>query len=445
MTKYRVVIRTTAARRDAATAVLLGQLLERSGCAVLVTSTRDFENTLRLWKPHSVVVNTLNLAARARELCPASTVVFVDAEGFLPPGFTIAEWWSENLETLQQLDLALVWGARVVEECRQALAAEQVRKIKAVGNLKLDFVRFRPREQRTENSERDSIGVVCRFGTINQYEGIPPIRTIPNKSAGNNVERVVVEVYGFDAVVSAIHTILEKTRYRVSIRPHPLEQVESYERYVIPMYFDAYRDRIEVDTSLEFCAWAIKQKALVSPTSSTFLEAYLLGIPVINLDHIAGVDRFMRDYAPVTSEWQQASPTPKDVEALAEIVTGTLAPPPPNDDIQRQLAEYCDWENGGSACMRAAAEILSLLEATSFSGQFHWPRWLVDLRDNISFRRSCRRNPLHHNFNYRRGYHQMPAHLDAMVDRIMADDHLGTGSGGDLPPTPEAKTAVAGD
>lgn len=444
MKKYRVVIRTTAARRDAATAALLGQLLEEMGCAVLVTSTRDFDITMTLWRPHVVVLSVMGRAARARELSPASAVVYIDAEGFLAPGFTIAEWWAENLELLQQFDLALVWGERVVEECREALPAEQARKIKAVGNPKLDFVRYLPADLQKPQSERDSIGVVCRFGTINQYEGVPPIRTIPNKIYGNNAERVVVEVHGFDAVVSAIHTILRNTHYRISIRPHPFEQVESYERHVIPLHFDAYRDRIEVDTSLEFCAWASKQKALVSPTSSSFLEAYLLGIPIVNLDRIAGTDRFMRDYSSVTSEWQQASTTPKNVDELAEIVTGDLAPPPPNDDIERQLSEYCDWDNGGSACMRAAVEILSFLEATRFPGQFHWPRWLVDLRDNISFRRALRRNPLHHNFNYRRGYHRLPAHFDAMVDRIMADDHPGTRSGSSPPLTREEAAAAAG-
>ena len=38
-----------------------------------------------------------------------------------------------------------------------------------------------------------------------------------------------------------------------------------------------------------FSYWASKQKVVISPTSNAITECYLLGIPVINIDKIAGV------------------------------------------------------------------------------------------------------------------------------------------------------------
>lgn len=440
MTKYRVVIRTTAARRDAAPAVLLAKLLERMGCRVMVTSTRDFAKSLIHWKPHVAVINSPNRGPETAKLAPQSRIVFFDAEGFLPSGFTLTELWERNPENLAALDLVLVWGRKVLEQCAERVPKDELSKFHVVGNPKLDFVRYLP-EKLKKTKGNKSLGVIGRFSTINQYEGVPIVRTLPNPG---NIDRIINECRSFNGLYYAIEAILEKTDYKISIRPHPNEQIESYTQYVIPRFGKEHEHRFEIDSSIDFVQWAVRQDALISPTSTSFLEAYLLRIPVINVDKIAGTNEFYQAYATVSAEWQGGGICPASLEELTAVLNRGVPAPGRNHAIEKQLAEYCDWQSGGSASLRAAQQIIALLETATFPRRLHRPYWLVDLRDEVSFRRYSRRNPLHHNFSYRRGFHEIPAHFDAMVDRIMADDRLGAPSGSSPPLTREEAAAAAG-
>ena len=87
--------------------------------------------------------------------------------------------------------------------------------------------------------------------------------------------------------------------------------------------------------------------------------------------------------------------------------------------INKQLEDYCAWNLPGSASFRAAKEIFQHLKNSSPPNHCHAPRALLSLRDEISFRRAMRRNPLHHNFNYREGFHKLPDYYDGMIDTMM--------------------------
>ena len=63
---------------------------------------------------------------------------------------------------------------------------------------------------------------------INDHQGVPTIRTISNKG---NLERIIHQCEAFVSSFDCIKEVLEKTNYNVSIRPHPLEQIESYIKY----------------------------------------------------------------------------------------------------------------------------------------------------------------------------------------------------------------------
>ena len=414
MSRPRVEIRAFTCRRDVAPAALLARLLERKGCDVMITCVRDFMRTLELWKPEVAVFSTPGKAVAIKAASPGTSTAFLDGEGFQPADGSRGLWWSRNPEQFRATDLALVWGRRVLDEVREARPEADLANVHVVGNPSYDLVRFLP-ESVAHDPAAPTVGVVARFHTINDQLGISPVRTLPNPG---NLERVIVQCQAFVGVVSCVRALLEKTPFTVSIRPHPLEQVESYHASK-SLWFGEHAARVEIDDSLAFADWAVRQRALISPTSTTLIEAYLLGVAVINTDAVAGTEQFNREYAEVAAAWQSAGAAPRDLGHLADLVT-TPRRAAADPAIEHQLDGYCDFGDPRPACLRAAEHIAALAHATPRPRGMRWPAWAVDAADGLAFRRAMGRNPLHANMNYRRGYHRLPEHLDAIERNILA-------------------------
>lgn len=415
MYKPRIAIRAFTCRRDVASATLLAHLLEVEGCDVLVTSTRDFEATLRLWKPHVAVVNTPGQARRVKTVAPEVQVAFLDGEGFLPDESSHALQFSRDIELFRAMDLVLLWGGRVRNEIVEALPSEKQDHIHLVGHPAYDLIRFRPETARYD-SESTSIGVVMRFNSINYAEGTSLIRTLANPG---NLERIGVQCQAFVGLVNCIRALLQETDFRISIRPHPLEQIDSYQAYKARWFGSELAGRVEIDDSLSFPYWAVRQRAILSPTSTSLIEAYLLKVPVVNVDALCGTDEYNRDYAEMSHDWQAAGLSPQTIPDLMELLQKKLPEVTPNSAIERQLVEYCDFDKDRSAALMAAQHIVRHARQSVPPRGARLPTFIVDLMDRIRFYKACRRNPLHSNMNYRRGYHALPADLDEIVQNIL--------------------------
>ena len=104
----------------------------------------------------------------------------------------------------------------------------------------------------------------------------------------------------------AITLILEKTDHNISIRPHPHESTNFYYRYFLPT-FSKFKDRIEIDENLFIPEWIANQKYIVSTTSTTFVESYVMKTPTISLDYISNIHNWYKDYSKFSSEWVDAA------------------------------------------------------------------------------------------------------------------------------------------
>jgi len=416
--KYRVVIRAFTARRDVAKAALLAKVLERQGCEVIIACVRNMNWILKTWKPHAVIINAAGKAQVVKKLVPNALLVFIDAEGARPIERSITKWWVEHPDQFEALDLALIWSDATMDAFRILAPDMDVGKVHVVGDPRIDLIHYLPNDLKT-SEHSTSIGFVTKFSSINHHGGIPPIRSLLRE---HELDQVIHSCRMFQTFVRAIEAILEQTDLTISIRPYPNEALESYEELVKPFFGIENRDRIEIDTSLDFASWAARQKALLAETSTTFIEAYLLGVPVVNLECIAESDEFYRSFGSNSTDIQQAAIMPKDLNELCTLLKGSLEKPRRNDDIEKLMTDYYASSNERPVCLQVAEHVMELLKENAFSAALHWPRILVELRDEISFRRARRNNRLHGNFNYKKGFHTFPMHLDRMVNDILKQE-----------------------
>ena len=77
------------------------------GSKVIVSSLRQFETAIKLWKPHAVIVNVQGVSVRVKELMKDTFVILVPGEGGEIGTNSIAQIWKTlPSEFLNTTDLA---------------------------------------------------------------------------------------------------------------------------------------------------------------------------------------------------------------------------------------------------------------------------------------------------------------------------------------------------
>ena len=186
-------------------------------------------------------------------------------------------------------------------------------------------------------------------------------------------------------------------------------------------------DRIEIDTTYDFCAWAAKLKAIVGPSTSSILEAYVLRIPTINIEAMAGVGNTYEErpeaFANLTVA-QSNSYVPKMHNELIDLVRSDLLPKPRNPEIDEMLRAVHNWYAHDSATTIISDEIVRLIRARRRKTGFHAPKAFVYAEDNVRFARGWIKNRLITNFSFQYGYHRVPPYYEDIVSNINAGRRL---------------------
>ena len=183
-----------------------------------------------------------------------------------------------------------------------------------------------------------------RFSTVNHHEGRPSLVNTQDKSM---LEYAMISLKAYHTMHKAITLILEKTDHNISIRPHPHESTNFYYRYFLPT-FSKFKDRIEIDENLFIPEWIANQKYIVSTTSTTFVESYVMKTPTISLDYISNIHNWYNDYSKETSEWVNGAILPKSFNALIKLINKKLVVKV-DKKIEKQLIRTCDFNKDSSA------------------------------------------------------------------------------------------------
>ena len=412
----RIIIRAHTARRDTASSVLVARALQRAGFEVFVCSVRNLHWVVKYWKPHVIIVQTTGAAAQARELDREARIVFLDAEGIQPEDNSWATFWSKNPDYYDVLDRALLWGPHLVEEMSRLMGNQDLSKVRVVGSPKFDLLGY-VRDNLMPETPSLSVGIVGRYPSINNHEGRPTIRGLHSKS---NVEFTVSSCHAYHVQHQIMRRLLDETEYSISLRPHPLENIDNYHRYVIPSLGKQHAHRLSIDDRLDVAEWMSEQRALVSPTSTSYIEAFQLGVPFIIVDGISGMYEYNAGYADVCREWLESAFVPKTLEAAINLIIEAPTLDTSSPIMDNQLAQHCGLPSTEPATSRIVNAIVELLDEqpASLRKGLAAPERLLRLVDEFAFRRAMRRNPMHANFHYKKGFHQPPTYIDAVLDQV---------------------------
>jgi surface carbohydrate biosynthesis protein len=417
MGKFRVVIRAFTLRRDMSSAILVKRQLERMGCTVFLASSRNYYPVIKRWRPHAVILNVESVLPRTRKLLPDSIIALWHGEGGDPLETSEAMTLSRNPGMLEMIDGIFTFGAQNSRFFEDLFPGTK-RKWMAAGSPRLELAKFNPDLIKLRRDSR-SIGMPTRFSNINQCEGYPVFRTLDNP---DSEWEIIHQAKSYATMVRVVERILADTDLTVSIRPHPTENPYSYR-------FLQRRspERIEIDTSYDFSAWAARQKAIVGPSTNSILEAYVLRVPTVNIEALAGVgDTFETQGAAFDNLVlaQGSAYVPRDVDELIDMVRGELKAKPRDAGIDDLLRNVHNWYSEQSGTKIIAERTVELIRERGVRPGPHLPKSIIHGEDGLRFAKGWFRNRLITNFSFQYGYHNIPDYYTQLVANIEAGRRL---------------------
>ena len=126
--KKRIIIHIPLIRRDTGISMLMKAVFERSNnYKVILCSASTLKRSIKLWRPHLVIVGSLGVAKSIREDSYGAKIFFYESEGFhinknkeiKDGGYT--HLFENDPDMINNIDLFLVWGKGLKKELEKVL------------------------------------------------------------------------------------------------------------------------------------------------------------------------------------------------------------------------------------------------------------------------------------------------------------------------------------
>lgn len=407
----RVLILPHTCRRDSGAGLVLKGFLEKMNHKAQVTSIINYQKWLKYWNPDFLVIFTPGKAKKIKSLRKNIKIIFVDGEAFQLTTDHRAKLFLEDKEEFDSLDMILVGSELIKKEFGER--GLDISKIHVVGDTRFDIVKYFMR--RKEKSKRKDIGFSGSFPKINQHQGDPVIK---NLFMDRKLKYAVASLYEFNLFFKALIYILKNTDYNISLRPHPNESSENYEKFIIGKIEKKFQKRLSIDTSLDYAIWASSLKCIVSSSSTSIIQATLVGTPVLNLSKMAGQQDYWNNHSSSMKNCNETSTMLKDFEDLKKKMDKAKPVNFINKKLMIQLKKFCDWDNNEYASYRIA-ELISNFSKSIDKNVLRLPTIFIKKMEHYFFKKAMKKNTLIQNFNYCEFYHKNSSEFLSLVNERM--------------------------
>lgn len=425
---YRVVLHAMTLNRDAPMMIILSRLLESMGCNVIVTSVRNYMAVIKYWRPHAILYGTLSKSKAIIRQWDKAKLFYCAGEGGESKEFMDENFYLDNEDIFERTLKIFVWGNKtkeyLAEKCHDKGMLDMERKILngdkviANGHPRLDLMHFMP----SVSTKNKTIGINTNLNRLNAFDGRSTLHYLIQND--ENFFWVRSELREAEVIIKTIEYIVRETPFNVSIRPYPNENKYMYKNTKIDLdKFPRkhFNGRVEIDDTLDYSSWISNQLLVISRVSTTITEAYQFNIPVIFIDRLAGNYDFFRNRSEIERLLVDTAYQPSTMDELCTAINNPESIPIKPDRLKELWSDYYGMDKPGSALKRIAKTIVSELDKGRHFCSPLLPKPVLRLYDEIIFRRVCWKNRFHTNFNFKEGYHDIPAHYTDIVRNILAD------------------------
>lgn len=379
MSKIRVLVHCDDRRRDAMTIGALGLLLQARGYHVLISNRTNLRAYARLFAPHILVLSHSCIvfsSEELRQIAKKARIVVVPTEGAMFTRTNVVRAFAgappqANAETRRaytaHVTRVLMWG----DAMRRAVLEDGIyhdAQVAVVGNPRFDVYRTGAFAAiRSQHNHSDTVGVVSSSPVANPFDQRNPIayldviRQDEDKKfpAGKRIEDFLWYVYGgLRAQFELIHGLAQRNTVRVSLRPHPYEYARNYD------FFPEKAPHVSVaDNTEPFYKWLARMRVIVTVSSTTVVEGFVTGTPVITLESVLGpslddhLPGFTDHRLPLLRYCHRPATTEEAVDMAHRACKGELSSASVAGELAHWLRDYYDWPANEPTLLRIVAHV----------------------------------------------------------------------------------------
>ena len=335
-----ILIHIDSIRREYLSSWLLAEKFKEKGYNVLLSSRHSTGRLLKLFTP-SVFISTHAFTIKFKNLYrlkKRGTKIYINEVEGIDNEYGVSTTYPE-IFCGEKIDYNIfsgifVWGKFTFNYLNKKNIINE-KNLYRTGSIRQSKL-CRPVVK--EHKEK-VIGIIARFEIINTYDRRHPFSNLLNLDPEDvdwrwYFERCAIDSETFSIIFKLIKKLIENG-YKVSLRPHPNENINAYGKLKI-----AFGPLFEIDNSFDINEWLSSVSLVVGPTSTAFTEPYLAKIPIISISKIQKFKYSGLDRTSVMDMFDKSAYTPETVNEAYRMCTSDELKPKAIKDLDNYFIEF---------------------------------------------------------------------------------------------------------
>jgi surface carbohydrate biosynthesis protein len=305
-------------RRDFSTCYIIKNKLDEKGFKSIICSRRNLSKFSKIFTPQKFfIIGQINIIPQEiikNSIKGKTKIYFLPGEGIADDSEYQVMY--PNNRIYDNINSIFFWGKNPYLWFKNNRKIDDINKLKKTG-----FNRAPISKAYSEISTKDKnkIGFIGRFPAMNDLYGRNPMWffLIENsiEEVDKSLSRLKSESEAMFLYLEIFNKITEESDYIISYRPHPNENLKTYE-----MLASKYQGRFELNQDHDVSEWISKCDKIVGIASSSFIDASIQKTPVICIDEVINIKSSTAKFDPILRVVYDYSYNPKDRNDLFKLI-----------------------------------------------------------------------------------------------------------------------------
>ena len=305
-------------KRDFSTCYIIKCKLKKHGFESIICSRRNLNKFTKIYIPQKLfLVGQINIIPKQiikYSKKGLTKIYFMNAEGVAEESEYEGMYPKSNIYDF--INAIYFWGKNPYTWFLNNRQINDKKKLKISG-----YNRFPIAEAYSDVSIKDKnkIGFIGRFPAMNDLykRNLMWFFLIENslEEVDKTNSRIKSESDAMYLYLQLFKKIFDDTNFIISYRPHPNENLETYE-----LLASKYKGRFELNFNHDVSEWISECDKIVGLASSSFIDAFIQKTPVICIDEIINIKSSTSKFDPFLRHVYDYSYNPKDKKDLFKLI-----------------------------------------------------------------------------------------------------------------------------
>lgn len=333
-----IVLYADSMRRDLSTCYIIEQILNERGFKTLICCRRNFLRLLKFVEPRQLFIvgqvdmfyeTSIQKAATSNQ----THIYFMPAEGFASDAEYI-NMYPKDID-YSFIRSIFFWGKNSLAWFEKNRKYSNAKALRKAGYARLPIAR---EYLAIVGQDRKKIGFVGRFPALNDIYRRNMMRFLVSENSALERAKLMArqdsEAKAINCYIELFDFIVKNTNWKVSLRPHPNEDVTTYR-----VLTKRFGERFEIDHAFDVAEWMASCHAIVGMASSSFIDAYVVQTPIICIDKFLDCQNGTLLFDPALKWMYESCHLPNSLDEVKALIVDEDLQPVASERFKNLITE----------------------------------------------------------------------------------------------------------